>query len=103
MKQALIIFIFFLLTVLSTQISGNKGQTKLTGDFDARFQQVVDIPGRQDPADLEDEDDIDDAFIEANIGDLNNDGDFDDDDVALRIAPQGAVERHPEEPGHDEY
>lgn len=58
MKQALIIFTFFLLTLLSTQISGNKGQTELTGDFNAQFQQVVDIPARQDPADLEDEDDV---------------------------------------------
>ncbi len=35
--------------------------------------------------DLEDEDDIDEDFIEANIGDLDENGDFDDDDVALSL------------------
>ena len=34
---------------------------------------------------LEEESDIDDAFIEDNIGDLDGNGDFDDDDVALNF------------------
>ena len=36
-------------------------------------------------AGLQEESDIDDEFIEANIGDLSGDGDFNDDDIALNF------------------
>jgi hypothetical protein len=58
MKQVLTIFTFFLLTVLSSQISGNKGKTDMSEYPAVNYQQVMSIPSGQDPADLEDEDDV---------------------------------------------
>ncbi len=58
MKRVLLVVALFLLTVLSSEISGNKGISGNTGINAVQFQQVVSIPTNQDPADIEDEDDV---------------------------------------------